>query len=199
MAAATQFVSIQPYFDVEEGKLEEFKAIWAGVTPKVKAETGCLYYGFTYNGNIAFCREGYSDAAAVLVHLGTVNEALGQVSDPQQNRHWLLVQYPPTLFTEALGMSCEKDRTTRLPHIITSLSTSHDAGSHHFEAHSDRGCGPCVRVGAAEGAPRSHAGRLVRGRTGPSPVIARIPHSSPTSPKLFDCLEWALFQNFSCS
>ncbi|KAJ1417214.1 hypothetical protein B484DRAFT_422073 [Ochromonadaceae sp. CCMP2298] len=78
MAAATQFVSIQPYFDVEEGKLEEFKAIWAGVTPKVKAETGCLYYGFTYNGNIAFCREGYSDAAAVLVHLGTVNEALGQ-------------------------------------------------------------------------------------------------------------------------
>jgi quinol monooxygenase YgiN len=80
--ATVQFVALQPYFEVEEGKLDEFKAVWAAAVAKVKAEEKSLYYGFTFNGNIAHCREGYADAAGVLAHLENVGEELGKVSDP---------------------------------------------------------------------------------------------------------------------
>lgn len=48
------------------------------------AEPKCLFWGFDYNGNIAFCREGYEDAEGVLAHLdnvgGKLEEALTMAS-----------------------------------------------------------------------------------------------------------------------
>ena len=74
------FITIHPYFEVEEGKLEEFKAIWAEVIPLVQTEAKCMFYEFSFNGNVAYCREGYEDADGVLIHLSNVNAALEKVS-----------------------------------------------------------------------------------------------------------------------
>ena len=72
-------VTIHPYFDIEEGKLEEFKAIWTNILPTVRNEAKCVYYEFTFKGNTAMCREGYEDADGVLTHLGNVDASLKQV------------------------------------------------------------------------------------------------------------------------
>ena len=77
-----QCVTIHPYFEVAEGKLDEFKAIWEAAVPVVKAETKCVFYEFTFCGNTAFCREGYEDADGVLTHLGNVDSALKKVCIP---------------------------------------------------------------------------------------------------------------------
>ena len=73
--------SIVPYFQVEDDRLVAFKALCARFVAKTSEEEGCLYYGFTFCGNVAHCREGYTDAEAVLAHLANVKplleEALG--------------------------------------------------------------------------------------------------------------------------
>src|SRR5438876_8849939 len=45
---------------------------------KSKTEAGCLYYGFTFNGDVVCCREGYKDADAALAHLQNVGALLGE-------------------------------------------------------------------------------------------------------------------------
>ena len=51
---------------------------------QTKDEPKCLYYGFSFEGNTAHCREGYSDAEGLLDHLERIGpllpEAL-QISD----------------------------------------------------------------------------------------------------------------------
>jgi hypothetical protein len=75
-----QCVTVQPYFTVNEGKLEEFKTIWQNMVPVVEAgESKCSFYEFSFRDNVAFCREGYDDAEGVLVHLSNVNTALEEV------------------------------------------------------------------------------------------------------------------------
>ncbi len=39
-------------------------------------ETACHYYEFTFNNDIAHCREGYTNADGVLTHLNNVNALL---------------------------------------------------------------------------------------------------------------------------
>ena len=68
--------TIVPYFKVHAGKLEEFKSGCAQFIEATKTEAGCLYYGFTFNGDEAHCREGYADADALLAHLDNVGEML---------------------------------------------------------------------------------------------------------------------------
>jgi quinol monooxygenase YgiN len=65
-------VSFHPYFKVHSGKLEAFKALCTRFEEKTKPETGCLYYGFTFDGDVAYCREGYVNAAALLAHTENV-------------------------------------------------------------------------------------------------------------------------------
>lgn len=36
----------------------------------------CLYYGFSFFGSSAHCREGYADAEGALAHLGNVSDLL---------------------------------------------------------------------------------------------------------------------------
>lgn len=70
--------TLVPYFQVQEGHLDAFKALGVQFVDKTQTEAGCLHYAFSFNGHIAHCREGYVDADAVLAHLDNVGALLGE-------------------------------------------------------------------------------------------------------------------------
>ncbi len=78
MTTQDKCCSLSPYFKVHAGKLAEFKKLTEAFNEKTKTEPDCLYYGFCFDGEIAHCREGYADAAALLHHLGNVDDLLKQ-------------------------------------------------------------------------------------------------------------------------
>ena len=45
---------------------------------KTRAEDGVVFYGFSFAGRHAHCREGYRDADGILAHLENVGELLGE-------------------------------------------------------------------------------------------------------------------------
>ncbi len=65
-------VSFHPYFKIHAGKIPDFKALCQRFVEKTRHETGCLYYAFTFDGDVVYCREGYVDAAALLAHVENV-------------------------------------------------------------------------------------------------------------------------------
>ena len=69
MATTDKCVTIAPYFQVKSGQLAAFKKLSEQFVQTSQSEPGCLYYGFAFNGDLAHCREGYTDAEALLVHL----------------------------------------------------------------------------------------------------------------------------------
>ena len=78
MATQDKCCTIVPYFKVQTGKLNDFKALCDQFIEKTKAEDKCLYYGFSFDGDIAHCREGYEDAEGLLTHLENVGALLGE-------------------------------------------------------------------------------------------------------------------------
>lgn len=70
--------TLVPYFTVNEGQLDAFRALGPKFIEKTKAEAGVLHYAFSFDGQTAHCREGYVDAAGVLAHLENVGEILGE-------------------------------------------------------------------------------------------------------------------------
>ena len=76
MASQDKCCTIVPYFKVLSGKLEAFKALCEKFVEKTNAEPKCLYYGFSFNGEQAHCREGYEDAEGLLAHLESVGPLL---------------------------------------------------------------------------------------------------------------------------
>lgn len=76
MATDDKCCTIVPYFKVHEGKLDEFKAGCDAFVEKTGQEPGALYYGFSFDGDMAHCREGYKDADALLAHLDNVGALL---------------------------------------------------------------------------------------------------------------------------
>lgn len=72
MSKLSKSVSIHPYFKIHEGRVDDFKALIEQFIESTSPEEGCLYYDFSINGDVAYCREAYADADAVLVHLGNV-------------------------------------------------------------------------------------------------------------------------------
>jgi len=76
MANNDTCVTLCPYFEVHEGKLDEFKAAVETFMELTANEEKCRFYGFSFNGNIAHCREGYSDADGILNHLQNVDAPL---------------------------------------------------------------------------------------------------------------------------
>lgn len=87
MATDDTCVTIVPYFKIHDGKLDEFKAGCDAFVEKTMTEPGALYYGFSFDGDVAHCREGYSDAAALLAHLENVGPLLQEalkISDIQR-------------------------------------------------------------------------------------------------------------------
>ncbi|MEO0475464.1 MAG: hypothetical protein AAF085_05740 [Planctomycetota bacterium] len=71
-------VTLVPYFTVNEGQLDAFKALGPRFIERTKTESAVLHYAFSYEGMTAHCREGYEDAAGVLAHLENVGDILGE-------------------------------------------------------------------------------------------------------------------------
>src|SRR5947207_11688271 len=86
MATQDRSVSIAPYFKIHSGKMQEVKALCERFVEKSKTEPGCLYYGFSFNGDIMFCREGYQDADAALAHLQNVGPLLAEFQKLTEDR-----------------------------------------------------------------------------------------------------------------
>lgn len=76
MAIQDSCCSIAPYFMVGEENLTKFKELCERFVESSRTEPGCLYYGVSFNGNLAHCREGYADAEALLAHLENVGPLL---------------------------------------------------------------------------------------------------------------------------
>src|SRR5689334_9521278 len=76
MATQDTTVTIVPYLKIRPGKMQELNPPCERFVEKSKMEAGCLYYGFCFNGDVAFCREGYKDGDAALAHLENVGALL---------------------------------------------------------------------------------------------------------------------------
>ncbi len=79
MATQDKCCTIVPYFKVQSGKLEAFKALCEQCVEKTNQEPKCLYYGFSFDGDLAHCREGYEDAEGALTHLENVGPLLEEI------------------------------------------------------------------------------------------------------------------------
>jgi len=76
MATTDTCCTIVPYFEVPQDNLDAFKALCEEFVAQTKQEPACLYYGFSFSGNHAHCREGYRDADGLLAHLKNVDALL---------------------------------------------------------------------------------------------------------------------------
>ena len=70
--------TLAPYFKVHDGHLETFKGFCEEFVKLSDTESKCLYYGFSFDGDQAHCREGYKDAEGLLTHLDNVGALLGE-------------------------------------------------------------------------------------------------------------------------
>lgn len=70
--------TLVPYFTVQEGKLDEFKALGEQMVERTKTEDDVVFYGFSFSGQRAHCREGYGSAKGILAHLENVDSLLKQ-------------------------------------------------------------------------------------------------------------------------
>jgi quinol monooxygenase YgiN len=78
MSQHSNVVSIHPYFKVDPGQLEAFKALLPAFCAKTAEEPLCLGYDFTIAGDVIFCREAYLGAEGALAHLANVGSLLDQ-------------------------------------------------------------------------------------------------------------------------
>ncbi len=68
--------TLAPYFKIHEGRVDAFKTGCDAFVEKTRGEPGCMFYSFSFDGDVAHCREGYEDAAALLAHLDNVGALL---------------------------------------------------------------------------------------------------------------------------
>jgi hypothetical protein len=68
--------TIVPYFHVPPEQAPGFRALCEQFVAQASTEPKCLYYGFSFNGEEAHCREGYADAKGALAHLENVGPLL---------------------------------------------------------------------------------------------------------------------------
>jgi len=80
MATQDTCVSVAPYFKIHYGKLASFKTICNRFVEQSATEANCLYYGFSFNGDIAHCREGFKDAQALLAHIENLKPIVGEMT-----------------------------------------------------------------------------------------------------------------------
>ena len=117
MATQDTCCTIVPYFKVATGKLDAFKKLCDKFVAKIKQETKVLYYGFSFDGDQAHCREGYGDAEGLLAHLENVGALLQEalkiseitrleVHGPEEELEKLrgpLAEFKPQFFTLEYG------------------------------------------------------------------------------------------------
>jgi hypothetical protein len=58
--------------------MNEFQALCERFMAAVAAEPKCLYFGMSFNGEEAFCREAYDGADGVLEHVANVAPLLAE-------------------------------------------------------------------------------------------------------------------------
>ena len=74
-ASTADFYTIQPTFTIKDlAKAEPFMKKCVDLT---KTESGCMYYGWTIQGDKLFCREAYGEATGVLAHIDNVGATFG--------------------------------------------------------------------------------------------------------------------------
>lgn len=71
-------VTVHPYFKIKPGKVEEFKSLIPSFLEITRTERLNLYYEFTFNGDVACCREAYLGAEGFLKHLEGVGALLAK-------------------------------------------------------------------------------------------------------------------------
>jgi hypothetical protein len=71
--------TIVPYFKIQSGKMKEVKALCEQFIEKAKNEDGCLYYGFSFDGDQMHCREGYRDGDGALAHVQNIGGLLQEL------------------------------------------------------------------------------------------------------------------------
>ena len=76
MASRDTCVTLVPYFQVHPGQLEAFKGCVRQFVALTESEPKCLHYAFSFSGDAAHCREGYTDAEGLLAHLDNVGPVL---------------------------------------------------------------------------------------------------------------------------
>lgn len=81
MATEDHCVSVAPYFKVHSGKLQEFKRICATFVAQSATEPDCLYYGFSFNDDLAHCREGFKNAQALIDHVENLSPIVAQMTE----------------------------------------------------------------------------------------------------------------------
>jgi quinol monooxygenase YgiN len=59
--------------------MEAFNELCEQCVAKASEEPKCLYYGFSFDGDLAHCREGYEDAEALLAHLDGIGPLLEEL------------------------------------------------------------------------------------------------------------------------
>jgi len=72
-------VSIHPYFRVNPGKMSEAKNLLHQMVARTLTESGNLYYDFTINGDVVFCREAYVGAEGLLTHVENIGPVLAEL------------------------------------------------------------------------------------------------------------------------
>jgi len=78
MSTFDNAVSIHPYFKIKAGQMDACKSFLAQFCEKVAHEEKCLYYNFTFNDDVMFCREAYQDADGVQAHLENCGALLAE-------------------------------------------------------------------------------------------------------------------------
>ncbi len=78
MSAQDKCCTIVPYFHVPAEQEQAFRALCEQFVTKASTEPKCLYYGFSFCGDEAHCREGYADAEGALAHLENVGQLLDE-------------------------------------------------------------------------------------------------------------------------
>lgn len=79
MIEPSKVVTIHPYFRVRPGNLAKAKELLPTFIAQTSSEPGNLYYHFTLNGDVIFCREGYLGAEALLKHIENVGPTLQEM------------------------------------------------------------------------------------------------------------------------
>jgi len=71
--------TIVPYFQVHADQLDSFKELCPKLVAQTSNEPLCLYYGFSFDGDIAHCREGYTNAEGLLNHIEQIGPLLEEI------------------------------------------------------------------------------------------------------------------------
>lgn len=81
MATQDTCCSVSPYFEIYPGQAAAFRTISKKYVEWSSREPGCLYYGFSFDGDLAHCREGFENAEALLAHLENLRPILHEMGE----------------------------------------------------------------------------------------------------------------------